>query len=232
MRIDVKGTIIPNDYAWIYKYLEMDGTCPKYVDERISEANGEPLDVYIDSGGGDIFAGSAIYSALRSYKGEVNIHVVGLAASAASVIACAGKSDIAPTAMIMVHNVSATSNGDYHDMDKSSDTLKKANRAIASAYVEKTGMSEAEALDLMDGTTWMCASEAVERGLIDRIAEKEISPIAASVSGLLPQTAINKLKNVIKNSNGDTDITGFDADKSDFLTAKAKLKLLKTKGGI
>lgn len=232
MRIDVKGTIIPNDYAWIYEYMEMECTYPKYVDERISEANGEPLDVYIDSGGGDIFAGSAIYSALRSYKGEVNIHVVGLAASAASVIACAGKSDIAPTAMIMVHNVSATSNGDYHDMDKSSDTLKKANRAIASAYVEKTGMSEAEALDLMDGTTWMCASEAVERGLIDRIAEKEISPLVASVSGLLPPTAINKLKNVIKNSNGDTDITGFDADKSDFLTAKAKLKLLKMKGGI
>lgn len=222
MRIDIKGTIIPNDYAWIYEYLEMDGTCPKHVTDCIENANGEPLDVYIDSGGGDIFAGSAIYSALRSYKGTVNIHVVGLAASAASVIACAGKSDIAPTAMVMVHNVSTCANGDYHDMDKTSETLQKANKAIAAAYTEKTGMSEAEALELMDRETWLPAKEAVEKGLIDKIADNNNLQLAASLSNLLPLSAVNKLKNMIKAPNNDEN-------SSDFLMAK--LKLLKLKGG-
>ena len=66
MRIDVKGVIVPNDDAWIYDYFEMDNTCPKKVGERIDKANGESLDVFINSGGGDVFAGSEIYSALRA----------------------------------------------------------------------------------------------------------------------------------------------------------------------
>ena len=150
MRIDVKGTIVSNDDKWIYEWFEMDATCPNDVNKLIDQANGEPLEVYINSGGGDIFAGSEIYSALRSYKGEVNIHVVGIAASAASVIACAGKSDITPTAMFLVHNVSGSAQGDYHVMDKSSDVLQTANRSIAAAYIAKTGMSEQEALAMMD----------------------------------------------------------------------------------
>ena len=163
MRIDIKGTIISNDDKWIYELFEYDNTSPNDVIKAIDQANGEPLEVYINSGGGDIFAGSEIYSALRSYKGEVNIHVVGFAASAASVIACAGKSDISPTAMFMVHNVSGRAQGDYHVMDKSSDVLRTANKSIAAAYMAKTGMSEKEALAMMDQETWLTAQQAVAK---------------------------------------------------------------------
>lgn len=196
MRIDVKGDIISNDYIWFYEFFEMDFTAPKNVQKALDEANGEAVDVYIDSGGGDIFAGSAIYSALREYKGDVKIHVVGLAASAASVIACARESDIAPTAMVMVHNVSASSKGDFHVMDKSSDTLKKTNKAIAAAYVEKTGMSEAEALSLMDSETWLTANEAVEKGLIDKVSEIK-TLLVASISNIPSLEAVKKLKNIM-----------------------------------
>lgn len=219
MRIDIKGTIIPNDYAWIYDYLEWDYTAPKTVQVIIDKANGEQLDVYIDSGGGDIFAGSAIYSALRSYKGAVKIHVTGLAASAASVIACAGESDIAPTAMVMVHNVSTETHGDYHDMDKSSETLKKANKAIAAAYVEKTGMSEEEALALMDAETWLPAKEAVEKGLIDKIADAQNIRLTASTAGLIPQSVMDKLRNLLA-----------DNEKAELKLAKAKYEFLNLKG--
>ena len=219
MRIDVKGTIIPNDYAWIYDWLEWDYTAPKTVQAIIDKANGEQLDVYIDSGGGDIFAGSAIYSALRSYKGVVKIHVVGLAASAASVIACAGESDIAPTAMVMVHNVSTETYGDYHEMDKSSETLQKANKAIAAAYVEKTGMSEEEALALMDAETWLPATEAVERGLIDKVAEPQNVRLVASTVKLIPQSVMDKLKNLITDNN-----------EAELKLAKAKFEFLNLKG--
>ena len=219
MRIDIKGTIIPNDYAWIYDFLEWDYTAPKNVQAIIDKANGEQIDVYIDSGGGDIFAGSAIYSALRAYNGAVKIHVIGLAASAASVIACAGESDIAPTAMVMVHNVSTETQGDYHEMDKSSETLKKANKAIAAAYVEKTGMSEDEALALMDAETWLPANEAVEKGLIDKIADAQNIRLVASTVSLIPQSVLDKLKTLIS-----------DNDEAELKKAKANYEFLNLKG--
>ncbi|MEN6391090.1 MAG: head maturation protease, ClpP-related [Syntrophomonas sp.] len=224
MRIDVKGTIVSNGDKWIYEWLEYDATCPNDVNKVIDQANGEPLEVYINSGGGDIFAGSEIYSALRSYKGEVNIHVVGFAASAASVIACAGKSDIAPTAMVMVHNVSGGARGDYHVMDKSSDVLQTANRSIAAAYMAKTGMSEKEALAMMDQETWLTAQQAVDKGLIDKIAENQnLKLVAAYQTPLIPQTVIDKVRNIVKNPLNEAGI--LTPEK-----AQAKLNLLKLGG--
>ncbi len=226
MRIDVKGTIICNDEKWIYDWFEYDSTCPNDVLKAIDKANGEPLEVYINSGGGDIFAGSNIYAALQSYKGEVNIHVVGFAASAASVIACAGKSDISPTAMVMVHNVSSNAQGDYHAMDKKSDILQAANKAMAAAYTAKTGMSEKEALAMMDQETWLTAQQAVDKGLIDKIAESQnLKLVAAYQSPVIPQSVIDKVRNTIKNPL---------ENQAGILTpekAQAKLNLLKL-GGI
>ena len=202
MKIDIKGAIVPNDDAWIYDWFGETYTSPKNVSAALEEANGEDVDIEINSGGGDVFAGSEIYAAIRAYPGTVNIHVVGLAASAASVIACAAKSDIAPTAQMMVHNVSTWAAGDYHDMDHTSNMLKQANRAIAAAYVEKSGMSEKDALDLMDAETWITAQDAVDYGLIDKIAGSQNSVqdedasvrLAASVGGMLPPSVINKMQ--------------------------------------
>ena len=225
MRIDVKGTIVSNNDKWIYELFEYDATCPNDVIKAIDQANGEPLDVYINSGGGDIFAGSEIYSALRSYKGEVSIHVVGFAASAASVIACAGKSDISPTAMFMVHNVSGRAQGDYHVMDKSSYVLRTANKSIAAAYMAKTGMSEKEALAMMDQETWLTAQQAVAKGLIDKIAENQnLKLVAAYQTPLIPQSVIDKVRNIVKNPL---------LNEAGILTpekAQAKLNLLKLGG--
>lgn len=202
MKIDIKGAIVSNDDAWIYDWFGETYTSPKNVSAALEEANGEDVDIEINSGGGDVFAGSEIYAAIRAYPGTVNIHVVGLAASAASVIACAAKSDIAPTAQMMVHNVSTWAAGNYHDMDHASNMLKQANRAIAAAYVEKSGMSEKDALDLMDAETWITAQDAVDYGLIDKIAGSQNSipdedasvRLAASVGGMLPPSVINKMQ--------------------------------------
>ena len=231
MRIDIKGTIVSNDDKWIYELFEYDATCPNDVIKAIGQANGEPLDVYINSGGGDIFAGSEIYSALRSYKGEVNIHVVGFAASAASVIACAGKSDITPTAMFMVHNVSGRAQGDYHAMDKSSDVLQTANKSIAAAYMAKTGMSEKEALTMMDQETWLTAQQAVDKGLIDKIAENQnLKLVAAYQTPLIPQSVIDKVRNIVKNPNPLEDQADLLLAKKS--QAKAKINLMRKRGEI
>lgn len=201
MDVNIKGTIISSDEVQVYDYFGIENANPKAVNNAIAKANGEKLDVYINSGGGDIFAGSEIYEALRSYKGDVKIHVVGLAASAASVIACARESEIAPTAMMMVHNVSSYAEGDYRDMNHQAEVLEKANKIIAAAYVEKTGMAEAEALKMMDHETWLTAQDAVDKKLCNCISKPQQNStttvqLAASYnSGVLPRTVIDKIRN-------------------------------------
>lgn len=198
MRIDIKGDIISNDDKLIYEWFEMDATCPKDVQKAIEAANGDRLDVYINSGGGDISAGSEIYAALQAYTGQVFIHVVGYACSAASVIACAGHSDMVRTGLFMYHNVSGCAHGDYHAMNKGAEILQVANRAIAAAYREKTGKSEKELLEAMDAETWMTAEDAVSMGFIDEIAESKNLKLSASASGSLPAGVVDKVRNLIK----------------------------------
>ena len=208
MKIEVRGAIVSDDIAWIYDWFGEDYTSPKKVRDAIAEADGEDIDIDINSGGGDVFAGSDIYSAIRDYSGNVNIHVVGIAASAASVIACAGHSDISPTAQVMVHNVSSYASGDHHDHEKMADILRQANRSIAAAYTSKSAkLSEKDALELMDTETWLTAEDAVEWGLIDEISESQnanaketdganddVRMAAAAFSGLIPASVVDKMQ--------------------------------------
>lgn len=216
MRIDVRGAIVPNDDAWIYDYLGVENCCPAAVTSKLAEAAGTDVDVYINSGGGDIISGSEIYDALRGYEGDVKIHIPAAAASAASMIACAGWCDIAPTAMIMVHNAANDgSYGDYHVKDRESAMLKTANEAIAAAYVEKTGMSMADVLKMMDRETWLTAEKAVEVGLVDEIS-RPAQRLVAAAGGLLPAAAVERIRRTVKSPAA--------------IRAQAELDFLKLKG--
>ena len=227
-KINIKGPIVGNSEAWIYEWFGIEATSPNSVNKVIDEANGEDLEVEINSGGGSVFAGSEIYTALKDYKGHVTAKIVGLAASAASVIAMAGdKVMMSPTAQMMIHNVSIYTSGDYRDMEHSAEVLKSANNTIANAYRLKTGKTQEELLKLMDNETWMTAQKAKELGFIDEIMFDEGQQLVASYGyGLLPPEVINKMRNIIKNPN--------DENNSDFLMQKikAQLNLLKLKGEI
>ena len=223
MRIDINGVIVSNDDAWIYDWYEIENVCPKTVKDKIAQAKGEKLDIYINSGGGDLFAGLEIYSELQAYTGQVLIYVQSVAGSAASIIAMAGQSEISPTAQIMIHNVSGVFGGDYHDMDKASEMLQGLNKSIAQAYVAKTGKSEKDILAMLDKETWLTAQEAVEQGFIDKISINKNLQIAASTTGLLPLEVINKMRNQqAENAKAD-----FFMSKN---KAQAKLNLLKLGG--
>ena len=219
-KIEVKGTIVGNADKWIYEWFGMDATCPKDVNAAISEANGEPLLVEINSGGGDVFAGSEIYTALKAYAGTVEINIVGLAASAASVIAQAGHSRISPTALFMVHNVSCSAAGDFHDMQQEAEILQTANKAVAAAYLEKTGKSMEELLGIMDAETWMDAQKAVEYGFVDEVMFAS-APTLTNGIGVLPAQTIHKLKDLLP-ARGE--------ENAEVKTVTAKLKLLRLKG--
>lgn len=204
--VDIKGEIIPNDYQWVYDWLEWDATSPKKVDKAIQEANGDDLEVIINSGGGDVYAGSEIYTKLKDYKGNVTVKIVGIAASAASIIAMAGKKvKISPTAQIMIHNVMSASAGDYRDHAHESEVLKNWNKSIASAYRLKTGLSEEELLNLMNRETWLTAKEALEKGFVDEIMfddENKLNLVATS-SQILPRQVVNKIRNELLKKKGE-----------------------------
>lgn len=216
MKLSIRGDIVSNDDKWVYDWLELDSTCPRDVQAAIDKANGEPLDVWINSGGGDLFSGIDMYESLQAYAGEVRVHIVQ-AGSAATLPACAGKSDISPAGMMMIHNVASAARGDYHAMDKTSEILQKANQAVSAAYSAKTGKTEAELLAMMDHETWFTAREALEAGLVDAISEP--ARLVACSWGGLPPEVVDRIKAAIKNP--------FCGDAA---KARAKLDLLKMKG--
>lgn len=200
--INVKGTVVSDDDAWIYNWFGIEAVSPNAISAALAEANGDDVVIRINSNGGDIFAGSEIYDLISSYEGNVLIRIVGMAASAASVIAMAAESEIAPTGLMMIHNVQSGAHGDYREMEHSAEVLREANRSIMSAYREKTGMSEDELLSLMDNETFMSADTAIEFGFVDKMSDygKEAKApdsgvqLAAAMTGLLPAATIRKFR--------------------------------------
>ena len=221
-KVNIKGPIVSDNDAWIYEWLGIKATCPKIVNDAIDKANGEDLEVIINSGGGSVFAASEIYTALKSYMGNVTVKIVGMAASAASVIAMAGKKVMmTPTGQMMIHNVTTYAEGDYRDMEHTADILKTANDTIANAYRLKSGKTQEELLALMDNETWMTAQKAKELGLIDEIMFEDDVQLAASTdySGLLPPEVINTMRNKLQGEKA-------------LKVAQAKLNYLKLKGEV
>ena len=225
-KVRISGVIIPNDYQRIYDWLEWDATSPRKVEQQLSDIDGD-VTVEINSGGGSLFHGSEIYTILKEHPKNVTIKILGVAASAASVIAMAGdKILMSPTSQMMIHNATIAKYGDYRDMESATNLLKNANQTAVNAYKLKSGMSDDDLLDLMDKETWFTAHQALENKLIDEIMfENQIQVAASYGGGLLPQAAIEKLAEVlIGNEKKPTN------SKSDFLMAK--LNLLKLKGDV
>lgn len=194
--INIKGTIVSDNDKPFYDMLGLTATAPKDI---VLPENGEPVEVIINSGGGDVYAGSEIYTALRSYAGDVTVKIVGIAASAASVIAMAGDVvEISPVAQFMIHNVSAGRRGDNRDFAHEAEVLAGFNHSIANSYVAKTGKGMAELLELMNKESWFTAEKAVEHGFADKImfAQEEAPLLVASSSPVLSSEVLGKLANL------------------------------------
>lgn len=134
---------------------------------RIGEGE---VTVNMNSPGGDFFEGIAIYNLLREHPGKVTVKVMGLAASAASVIAMAGDEiQISEVGFLMVHNAWAIAIGNRHDFREAAGTLEPFDDAMAGLYAARAGVEKAEAAAWMDEETWFNGSRAVEAGLADSI---------------------------------------------------------------
>jgi ATP-dependent Clp protease protease subunit len=143
------------------------------IDQLTKFGKDADVTVRINSPGGSVTEGQAIYNALLRHKGEVTVEVDALAASMGSYIAMAGKTiRIAENAMVMVHNPWSIAIGNAKEMREAADVLEKFQGQMLKTYVARTGQSEEEVSALLDAETWLTAAEAIEKGFADELGQE------------------------------------------------------------
>ena len=159
-----------------------------------------PVTVRLNSYGGDVGAALAIYNRLKLLgEGAVEIEIEGIAASAATVIACAGKCKMAPNGLYMIHSPLLELSGNYNasDLEKNQGALQAIEKAIVAVYIEKTWLDEARLLEMMYAETWLTATDAKTMGFVDEItgeyAQAEDTPDAVKVNGV--EVPLGRFKN-------------------------------------
>ncbi|MBP2495390.1 ATP-dependent Clp protease protease subunit [Methylobacterium sp. PvP062] len=145
-----------------------EGVTAKRVAGALRAIKGDEITVQINSPGGDVFEGLAIYNLLAEDERRVTVKVLGLAASAASFIAMAGDDvQVARSGFLMIHNAWVMALGNRHDLRDAADTLEPFDAALSDIYATRTGLSADEIAAMMDKETWMNGSDAVAKGFAD-----------------------------------------------------------------
>lgn len=186
----INGDIVDDESQEFYEAWGCKCIAPTSFKEQLNACGGKPINVYIDSYGGDVAVASSIYTMLKEYKGNVTVKIDSIAASAASVIAMAGnKVLMSQTAFLMIHDPSTIIWGNITDVKQGYEMLKSIKEGIINAYAQKCGdkVNREKISKLMTDETWLDYNKALEYGFIDGEigAEKEE----------IPEEVLNSLKN-------------------------------------
>lgn len=149
----------------------------------LNKVTAKTLNVEINSPGGDVFTALAIYNMLKASGKTVVVKVLGVAASAASIIAMAGSKRIMPAnTLMMIHNPQTTTAGNAADHHASASTLEKIGQSMVAIYATQTGLPDAEIQKMLGVDTWMSADEALALGFATQVGEnvplRALSPTA------------------------------------------------------
>ncbi|EAO2313196.1 Clp protease ClpP [Salmonella enterica subsp. enterica serovar Senftenberg] len=175
-----------------------EGVTAKRIAGALRAMNGADVTVNINSPGGDMFEGLAIYNLLREYEGNVTVKVLGIAASAASVIAMAGDDiQIGRGAFLMIHNCWVYAMGNRHDFAELAQSLEPFDTAMADIYAARSGLDMAAVQKLMDAESYIGGSDAVAKGLADSL----LSADAVSAGDESPAAALRKLDALLAKTN-------------------------------
>jgi ATP-dependent Clp protease protease subunit len=155
-----------SEYSWYG-----DEITPKtFKDELNAQGKGGPVTLKVNSPGGEVFAAAAIRNIIRDYPGRVTADIIGMAASAATVVVSgADRVKMRDTAMFMIHDPSTIAWGTIEDMQKVVDILIQVKETILNAYQAKTQLERGRLAQMMTDETWMTASEAKEFGFVDEV---------------------------------------------------------------
>lgn len=162
-------------------------TAPRTFRQQLARLG--DVTVFINSPGGDVFAGAEIYTALKEHKGKITVKVSGIAASAASLIAMAGDEILmSPVAYMMIHDPWTFAMGNAREMEHQAKVLREIGEGLVTAYQQKTGKSRDEIAELLTAETYMNAQTCVDEGFADGIlyeSEQEAAPAATKRPGTL-----------------------------------------------
>jgi ATP-dependent protease ClpP protease subunit len=173
----------------IFDTIGEGGTTPARVSGALRSIGSKPVIVTLNSPGGDAFAGLTIFNLLRGHGPGVTVRVLGLAASAASIIAMAGdRIEMARASELMLHRAQAIAGGDADMFDQVSAALKQADSVMAGIYSERSQMPRDQVMDMMRATTFVTAEEAIGLGLADALIARDAEPAPRVTSSTAPQS--------------------------------------------
>lgn len=231
LRID--GDIAMDDDFWSMLF-GIENVTPKGFMAELSQHKGKDINVWINSYGGDVYAASRIYTALKEHKGKVKVKVDGVAISAASVIAMAGDEILmSPTSILMIHNPWGNFQGEAKDLRHGADVLDEVKDTIINAYQLKTKKSRSKISQMMDEETWMSAKKAVSEGFVDGMLyiENKEEDVTESVenSFMFSRFAIqnsvkDSIRNFIEQYNKRFKESHKDEEKTKLLKSKLALE--------
>lgn len=168
---EIKNQAAPEADVYVYDEIGCYGISAKEFVRDLRAVSAPLINLHVNSPGGDVFDGVAIYNSLKQHKAAVHVFIDGIAASSASFIAQAGDRVVmAPSATMMIHEPYGLAMGDAGTMAKMAGTLDKVGDTIASIYAERAGGTEAEWRQRMQAETWYRAQEAVSAGLADEMS--------------------------------------------------------------
>lgn len=172
-----------------------EGVTTKRIAAALRSVNGADVTVNINSPGGDMFEGLAIYNLLRDYSGKVTVKVLGLAASAASIIAMAGDEiRIARAGFLNIHNCWVVALGNRQDLLEVASRLEPFDQAMAEIYASRTQSQLSAMQQLMDADTWLNGSAAVEQGFCDDLLKSDEVVHGAQQAEVLAQRCLSNLR--------------------------------------
>lgn len=157
----------------------------KQIERELQGLDNVPLEIHINSGGGDVFEGFTIFNLLNSYKGHKTVVIDGLCASIASVIAMAGDEIKMNTAsMMMIHNASGACYGTSKEMTELAEVLSKINEIIKDVYLKRVNADRDVLTQLMDDEKFLTAQECLDMNFCDEIIDAKQEDVTASYENL------------------------------------------------
>lgn len=177
LELYIYGEVKGDSFSWWTEEVTKSETSANHFKEELAKyPNTTEIRIYINSCGGSVFEGTAIYNQLRRHPARKVVTVDGFACSIASVIAMAGDEVIMPrNALMMVHNMAMGIYGNPAELRKAADDLDVINASGRNAYLAKAGdkLEESKLRDMMDKETWLTAEQCIELGLADRYADAD-----------------------------------------------------------
>tara|TARA_Y100001951_G_scaffold105283_1_gene121442 strand:- start:956 stop:1990 length:1035 start_codon:yes stop_codon:yes gene_type:complete len=217
-----------NKVAEVYIFDEIGShgvTAQKFIEE-IKGLGDRPINIRINSLGGDVFNGMAIHNVLKKRTYNTTVYIEGIAASIATIIALGADEVImAENSLFMIHNAWGGVMGDAKEMRKSAATLEKISNELTEIYVKKTGLSYEAISEMMDNETWLSADEAYELGFVDSISDAMKIAAKYDVSkfkNITNEEIQNKFNNNIKNKKMTNELKEWFNSKVEEIVAAVK----------